>query len=149
MLIENHTCSFKKMHLKMSSAKWRPFGRGLNVLNMSSDDKMLFKKKLIIRFIWQICLDCRAIPLLPTGLGREQESGFSMLPNLVTCTHHIKWYDYNPYQLLIGGVSLIATAGAYIWPAEKLIYIRLNVAEQVSECTRMTNGLHQFHWHTW
>ena len=27
-----HTFSFKKMHLKMSSAKWRLFGFGLNVL---------------------------------------------------------------------------------------------------------------------
>ena len=27
-----HTFSFKKMHLKMSSAKWRPFCLGLNVL---------------------------------------------------------------------------------------------------------------------
>ena len=31
--IEIHTFSFKKMHLKMSSAKWRPFCLGLNVLN--------------------------------------------------------------------------------------------------------------------
>ena len=30
--IEIHTFSFKKMHLKMSSAKWRPFYLGLNVL---------------------------------------------------------------------------------------------------------------------
>ena len=29
---EIHTFSFKKMHLKMSSAKWRPFCLGLNVL---------------------------------------------------------------------------------------------------------------------
>ena len=29
---EIHAFSFKKMHLKMSSAKWRPFCRGLNVL---------------------------------------------------------------------------------------------------------------------
>ena len=28
-----HTSSFKKMHLKMSSAKWRAFYLGLNVLN--------------------------------------------------------------------------------------------------------------------
>ena len=33
ILIEIHTFSFKKMHLKMSSAKWRPFCLGLNVLN--------------------------------------------------------------------------------------------------------------------
>ena len=32
ILIEIQTFSFKKMHLMMSSAKWRPFGLGLNVL---------------------------------------------------------------------------------------------------------------------
>ena len=31
-LIRIHTFSFKKMHLKMPSAKWRPFCLGLNVL---------------------------------------------------------------------------------------------------------------------
>ena len=31
-LIEIHTFLFKKMHLKMSSGKWRPFCLGLNVL---------------------------------------------------------------------------------------------------------------------
>ena len=30
--IEIHIISFKEMHLKMSSAKWRPFCLGLNVL---------------------------------------------------------------------------------------------------------------------
>ena len=32
ILIEFHMFSIKKMHLKMSSAKWRPFCFGLNVL---------------------------------------------------------------------------------------------------------------------
>ena len=32
MLREIHKFSFKKMHLKMSSAKWRPFCLGLNVI---------------------------------------------------------------------------------------------------------------------
>ena len=32
ILIGIHTFSFKKIHLKMSSAKWRPFCLGLNVL---------------------------------------------------------------------------------------------------------------------
>ena len=32
--IEIHTFSFKKIHLKISSAKWRPFYLGLNVLNV-------------------------------------------------------------------------------------------------------------------
>ena len=34
ILIEILTFSFKKMHLKVSSAKWRPFGLGLNVLRL-------------------------------------------------------------------------------------------------------------------
>ena len=33
ILIGIQTFSFKKMHLKMSSAKWRPFRLGRNVLN--------------------------------------------------------------------------------------------------------------------
>ena len=33
LLIDIHTFSFKKIDLKMSSAKWRPFCLGLNVLN--------------------------------------------------------------------------------------------------------------------
>ena len=38
MLIEIHAFSFKKIHLKMSSGKWRPFCLGLNEL---TDDKLL------------------------------------------------------------------------------------------------------------
>ena len=34
MLIEIHPFSFKKIHLKMSSGKWRPFCLGLNVLKI-------------------------------------------------------------------------------------------------------------------
>ena len=36
ILIGIQTISFKKMHLKMSSAKWRPFCRDLNVLKQST-----------------------------------------------------------------------------------------------------------------
>ena len=35
-LIEIHTFSFKKMHLKMSSGKWRPFCLGVNVLKIKN-----------------------------------------------------------------------------------------------------------------
>ena len=35
--IEIITFSFKKMRLKVSSAKWQPFCLGLNVLNILSD----------------------------------------------------------------------------------------------------------------
>ena len=36
ILIAIHKFSFKKMHLKMSSAKRRPFCLGLNVLKLAS-----------------------------------------------------------------------------------------------------------------
>ena len=36
ILSEMHTFSFKKMHLKMSSGKWRPFCLGLNELRVFS-----------------------------------------------------------------------------------------------------------------
>ena len=36
ILFRNQTFSFKKMHLKMSSAKWRPFCLGLNELSPQS-----------------------------------------------------------------------------------------------------------------
>ena len=40
-LIEIHIFSFKKMHLKMSSAKWRPYCLGLNVLTYWGVNKMV------------------------------------------------------------------------------------------------------------
>ena len=36
ILIDIHTFSFKKIHLKMSSAKWRPLCLGLNMLKTST-----------------------------------------------------------------------------------------------------------------
>ena len=38
MLIEIHTLSLRKIHLKMSSGKWRPFCLGLNVLRLLSKE---------------------------------------------------------------------------------------------------------------
>ena len=40
MLIEIHTFSFKKIDLKMSSGKWRPFCLGLNVLTAHTTSNM-------------------------------------------------------------------------------------------------------------
>ena len=38
IIIEIHTFSFKKIHLKMSSEKWRPFCLGLNVLSILPEE---------------------------------------------------------------------------------------------------------------
>ena len=44
ILIEIHVFSFKKMHLKMSSAKWRPYCLGLNVLTHNSAEAVVCYK---------------------------------------------------------------------------------------------------------
>ena len=63
ILIEIHTFSFKKMHLKMSSAKWRPFCLGLNVL----------KKTTLKCLPFYIDLDILMFP------GRAQPNSFTSL----------------------------------------------------------------------
>ena len=47
MLIEMHTFLFTKMHVKMSSAKWRPFYLGLNMLTTSKRDYIRISIALI------------------------------------------------------------------------------------------------------
>ena len=49
MLIEIHTFSFKKIHLKMSIGKWRPFCLGLNVLR---DYFFIYKQLYPIHWKW-------------------------------------------------------------------------------------------------
>ena len=55
MLIEIYVFSFTKMHLEMSSGKWRPFCLGLNVLNMNyiaQQRNFSILGMLIIIFLW-------------------------------------------------------------------------------------------------
>ena len=52
ILSEIHTFSFKKMHLNMSSGKWRPICLGLNVLRVASYLKNYFRKPLFKPMIW-------------------------------------------------------------------------------------------------
>ena len=51
MLIKIHTFVFKKIHLKMSSGKWRPFCLGLSVLT--------FQKSCVIRIMFRA--DCCSV----------------------------------------------------------------------------------------
>ena len=70
------TFSFTKMRLKVSSAKWRPFCLGLNVLNklfthlMSSVNVVIvfpaFKKRIWLLYLWTVlpCLEhCQSLYL--------------------------------------------------------------------------------------
>ena len=67
ILIEIHTFSFKKMHLKRSSGKWRPFCLGFNVLlswNLSKSTSVFesfwkyHRRESYIACTWQIPVTC-------------------------------------------------------------------------------------------
>ena len=51
ILIEIHTFSFKKIHLKMASGKWCPFCLGLNVLSKTVET-LILKKRHSIFHLW-------------------------------------------------------------------------------------------------
>ena len=53
ILIEIHTFLFKKMHLRMSSGKWRPFCPGLNVLNIENAYRYVWVATFTI--LWCVC----------------------------------------------------------------------------------------------
>ena len=53
ILSKIHTFSFKKMHLKTSSAKWRPFCLGLNVL---TEPLLIYYQLDTLAFIPGLCL---------------------------------------------------------------------------------------------
>ena len=61
ILIGVQTFSFKKTHLEMSSAKWRPFCLGLNVLTYWGRDKMaaISQTTLSNAFSWMKMLEFR------------------------------------------------------------------------------------------
>ena len=67
ILIRIQTFSFKKMHLKMSSAKWRPFCLGLNVLKKNPP-----KHGLSFMSLWSEPLMNPATPPQP-GLGTKTD----------------------------------------------------------------------------
>ena len=61
MLIEIHTFSFNKIHLKMSSGRWRPFCLGLNVLINEANKTCTTAVKCvnshsILGFLWRWCV---------------------------------------------------------------------------------------------
>ena len=77
ILIEMYVFSFKKMHLKMSSAKWRPFCLGLNVLKKQHKFHMtwhqciyagrfaiMFKLSLNVHNSWMIQINAKRVSAL-------------------------------------------------------------------------------------
>ena len=69
ILIEIHALAFRKMHLKMSSGKWRPFCLGLNVLRVTCH-MTLYNTLITVVQPWlrRSCQTAFPIKLLLTGL---------------------------------------------------------------------------------
>ena len=82
VLIEIHTFSFKKMHFQMSSAKWRLFWLGLNVLISSQRGSMAASDKMC----WDDYVNC---------FHKRQ---WKALENVLSCCSH-RWnskFYWNP-----------------------------------------------------
>ena len=76
-----HTFSFNKMHLKMSSAKWRSFGLGLNVLrqwhSLNEKSCYLYQRIKIYQAPWISCNDFVCISLFSGASSAKTPYGTS------------------------------------------------------------------------
>ena len=86
ILIKIYTFSFKKMHLKMSSAKWRPFCCGLNVLKGVGDTVQSCR-----------CDPCISMALLPESYGdcRAFVACWHSIPSHLVNNHAVKILHIN------------------------------------------------------
>ena len=77
ILIGIHTFSFKKIHLKMSSGKWRPFCLGLNVLRIINSLRSY--KGIMSNFVVSTaCWWCKDVRFL----GHFSQTWFNFNPNM-------------------------------------------------------------------
>ena len=114
--IEIHTFSFNKMHMKMSSGKWRRFCLGLNALTRGSLIKMVdilqgavsraFSWRIILvfwlHFLWGVPLNCQ---LEADGPTSEKCSGWFRFK----CQTFSFKKMYVKYRLPSGGHSVLAS----------------------------------------
>ena len=114
MLIEIHTFSFTKIHLIMSSGKWRPFCLGHNVLRMQGKYSDLgYKVFVLVKFasmlhtkacIWNYVMDfCMTWCLMKCTDSTEEGVSFFYIncasPLLCTCIFSV-CKAYNTYSLI-------------------------------------------------
>ena len=99
ILIGIHTISFKKMHLKMSSAKWRPFCFGLNVLKCHFADisKWFFITK---KYFWAQCQRSKFLMVQWTLYVWFRQ----WLSNRLVTSHYLNrwWQDFCRYMVSPG-----------------------------------------------
>ena len=108
ILLEIHTFSFKKMHLKMSSAKRRPFRLGLNVLINANTNIMGNMSN--VKAIWP-----QPSTLWPLTLMIGSFSIKSHTNNIHTIKIFIQWFNIKFYWLHIYEILHLAPQ---IWPQQ-------------------------------
>ena len=96
ILIEIHTFSFKKMHLKRSSAKWRPFGLDFNVLR-HSDTFMSVQW-------WQLLL-FQTVCLLYIDIHIHQKDRFN------SYKRHCHFIQWNAWETIINDATGVLVRG--------------------------------------
>ena len=103
ILIAIHTFSFKKMHLKMSSAKWRPFCLGLNVLTMMQNDEF--------RVAWHPSVYWSSSVLLFTGSPMDSPHKGPIMQKVFPCYNIIMAYcipvalNHGAKQWILSGLA--------------------------------------------
>ena len=119
ILIGIQTFSFRKMHLKISSAKWRPFCLGLNEFNA-----MLYSL------------------YKPRGEHTVNDSCWTIIqtiPNTYISYIHIANYNMNVWILARNDINFAMAAG--------LFRLRIPGVSCVTKASACHHTLHAIHWH--
>ena len=93
-LIEIHTFSLKKIHLKMPSGKWRPFCFGLNVISGSYSNHK--NKTLLVRRYKLTCFQSVYVDMLDTHSSTQQPNNNNHidLNMTIVCRAPQHWYTF-------------------------------------------------------
>ena len=120
ILIGIQTFSFKKIYLKMSSAKWRRFCLGLNVLMDLESDELNYTFSGLSSGAWEYCIVCKHERLVSTRVGLWQPSyhhrsalsnkiwmhGNVSINEIQSMKCGLSWYAKRPRDRLVTVLSL-------------------------------------------
>ena len=116
--IKIHTFSFKKICLKMSSGKWRPFCLGLNVLKFAST---------------------AANRTTSTPYFHYDSLSFSKLGHVSTLlqSSHYHFGEYLPLGSIMWGISLFQSCFNSLWPRDTIWWHRSG--STLAQCRQATS----------
>ena len=100
-LITIHTFSFNKMHLKMLSAKWRPFCLGLNVLNESLNKQFTCFNDSEIVLCMHPANERRRYNVTSSLIGRAHPQNYPGWLMADVSVAELPWFEYHRTLLMI------------------------------------------------